>query len=121
MPWYDWFPYEPNKPTSPQYGPYTVKLEANKKYMWCSCGSSNTQPWCNDNCEVKPGFRPVPFVPRNNAIYQLCGCKHGEYAPLCDGGTHKWVRAHNNPRQAYLAIFGGMFAFGLTSSWLFHP
>jgi len=120
MPWYDWFPYEPNKPKSPQFGPYVVKAEANKTYQWCSCGNSTTQPWCNGAC-TGTGFKSVPWVPRDNGTYKLCGCKHGEYAPLCDGGTHRWVRAHNNPRQATAFIFASTFVFGVTSSWLFHP
>jgi len=118
--WFNWFPYEPNKPHSPQYGPYAVNCEANKKYLWCSCGMSNTQPWCNDKCERLPGYRPIAFIPRYTQTYKLCGCKHGEFAPLCDG-SHKWVRAYNNPRQATLAIFGGAFMFGIASTWAFHP
>eukprot|EP00397_Hematodinium_sp_SG-2012_P037051 GEMP01040091.1.p1 GENE.GEMP01040091.1~~GEMP01040091.1.p1 ORF type:complete len:120 (-),score=20.53 GEMP01040091.1:1506-1865(-) len=119
MPWYDWFPYEPNNPVSPQLGPYAVKCQENTKYEWCACGRSQTQPWC-DGSHKGTGFKPVQWVPRITAVMMLCGCKHGEYAPRCNG-THMLVRANKNTPAAAAAVFGGMFAFGIVSSWIMHP
>merc|ERR1712112_22627 len=119
MPWHDWFPYEPNNPVSPQLGPYCVKVKQAEKYFWCSCGRSQTQPWC-DGSHKGTGFKPVPFNPKYDSMMLICGCKHGNMAPQCNG-THLSVFAHKNTPAAATAMFGALFAFGVASSWIMHP
>lgn len=37
------------KPVIPQKSPYVVDVEEGKKYYWCSCGKSSTQPFAMVN------------------------------------------------------------------------
>jgi CDGSH-type Zn-finger protein len=37
------------QPACPQVGPYAVWVEEGKRYRWCSCGLSATQPWCDES------------------------------------------------------------------------
>ena len=36
-----------DKPATPQKSPYKIKVEKGKTYFWCSCGSSQKQPFCD--------------------------------------------------------------------------
>ena len=38
-----------------QKSPYAVDVEAGKKYFWCACGKSATQPFC-DGTHKAVGF-----------------------------------------------------------------
>jgi len=41
------------KPTTPQKGPYKVKVEKDKIYFWCACGLSLKQPFCDGSHKKK--------------------------------------------------------------------
>jgi CDGSH-type Zn-finger protein len=69
-----------------QKSPYAVNVEVGRKYAWCACGRSNTQPFC-DGSHKGTGFAPVIFAATNTETIYLCGCKHTAGKPLCDG-TH---------------------------------
>ncbi len=76
------------KPVIPQKGPYVVDVEEGKKYYWCSCGKSSTQPFCDGkHKEDETDFKPVSFIPEKSGKVYLCGCKHTKKPPYCDG-TH---------------------------------
>lgn len=66
---------------------YKVQVEAGKKYFWCSCGLSKTQPFC-DSSHKGTGFKSVPFEATETKIISFCGCKHSKNGMFCDG-THK--------------------------------
>ena len=70
-----------------QKSPYAVEVEAGKKYFWCACGRSQSQPFC-DGSHKGTGFTPVKYEALESGRVYLCGCKHTPTAPLCDG-THK--------------------------------
>ncbi len=70
-----------------QKSPYAVEVEAGKKYFWCACGRSQSQPFC-DGSHKGTGFTPVKYEALESDRVYLCGCKHTATAPLCDG-THK--------------------------------
>lgn len=70
-----------------QKSPYAVEVEAGKKYFWCACGRSQSQPFC-DGSHKGTGFTPVKYEALESGRVYLCGCKHTAAAPLCDG-THK--------------------------------
>jgi CDGSH-type Zn-finger protein len=70
-----------------QKSPYAVEVEAGKKYFWCACGRSQSQPFC-DGSHKGTGFTPVKYEALESGRVYLCGCKHTATAPLCDG-THK--------------------------------
>ena len=68
--------------------PYAVEVEAEKNYAWCSCGHSQTQPFC-DGAHKGTEFKPVVFKAERTETLYFCGCKQTASAPLCDG-------SHNN-------------------------
>lgn len=78
---------DPLSPHIAQKAPYAVEVEAGKKYFWCACGNSKSQPFC-DGSHKGSAFNPVPFTAEKSETVFLCGCKHTRNAPYCDG-THK--------------------------------
>ena len=71
----------------PQKAPYPVEVEAGKKYWWCACGRSKSQPFC-DGSHKGTGFTPVEFKADKSEKVWFCGCKRSAKKPLCDG-THQ--------------------------------
>ena len=69
--------------------PLPIKVEAGKSYFWCSCGRSQTQPFCDGaHAKDETEFKPVKWVaPESNTFY-FCTCKQTKNMPLCDG-SHK--------------------------------
>ncbi|KZS05593.1 CDGSH iron-sulfur domain-containing protein 3, mitochondrial [Daphnia magna] len=72
--------------------PFKFMCEKGKAYMWCSCGHSKTQPFC-DGTHKSPflniKLRPVRFVPRETKEYWFCNCKQTNSRPFCDGSHRK--------------------------------
>jgi CDGSH-type Zn-finger protein len=75
-----------NAPKIAQKDPYPVGVTEGKKYAWCACGLSKTQPFC-DGSHKGSEFSPVIFKAERTQTVWLCGCKHTRTKPLCDG-TH---------------------------------
>ena len=69
-----------------QKSPYQVDVVAGKKYFWCACGRSQSQPFC-DGSHKDTGITPVPFEASRDKTVYFCGCKRTGNRPLCDG-TH---------------------------------
>ncbi|GAB4480790.1 MAG: hypothetical protein Kow00124_27850 [Anaerolineae bacterium] len=64
--------------------PSVLDLEPGRVYLWCACGRSEHQPWCDDS-HRGTRFQPVRIevtAPRRAA---LCRCKHSSKRPYCDG------------------------------------
>ncbi|XP_077976941.1 uncharacterized protein LOC144432573 [Glandiceps talaboti] len=79
-------------PAVPQYGPVNVyDLKPGDKKLWCLCGLSKKQPWC-DGSHVGTGFKPIKWeVPaKPQRLYQLCACKYTQKPPYCDA-THTYL------------------------------
>lgn len=76
-----------SEPVIAQKKPYSVELKTNKKYMFCNCGLSENQPYC-DGSHKGTGISPIGFTVEKDGKYHLCGCKHSSNKPYCDG-THK--------------------------------
>ncbi|MBN2766883.1 MAG: CDGSH iron-sulfur domain-containing protein [Paludibacteraceae bacterium] len=74
------------KPKIAKRGPYSVDLEAGKRYHWCACGRSASQPFC-DGSHQGTEFFPLAFTAEESKKAYLCGCKHSQNPPFCDG-TH---------------------------------
>ena len=66
---------------------YEVTLEAGRKYWWCSCGRSRSQPFC-DGSHSDTAYVPQHLVVEQNQTVWLCGCKCSANTPFCDG-SHK--------------------------------
>ncbi|ESP01575.1 hypothetical protein LOTGIDRAFT_99828, partial [Lottia gigantea] len=77
--------------------PFQIELQAGKKYYWCLCGASKTQPFCDGSHKVLWGYQeiktdykwqPLNFTVDETKNYWLCNCKQSNNRPFCDG-THK--------------------------------
>ncbi|MBI1384874.1 MAG: CDGSH iron-sulfur domain-containing protein [Rhizobiales bacterium] len=73
-----------DEPQSAQMGPYMVELEAGKRYFFCSCGRSASQPFC-DGSHKGTSLQPLAFTPEQSGMFNLCGCKQSDTPPFCDG------------------------------------
>jgi CDGSH-type Zn-finger protein/quercetin dioxygenase-like cupin family protein len=85
---------EESGPRIARFKPYYFKPVPGRTYLWCSCGRSANQPFC-DGSHKGTGFEPVAFkATQNDKEVLLCGCKHSRSQPFCDG-------SHNNLRATY--------------------
>ena len=74
--------------TIAQKSPYAVDVEAGKRYWWCACGRSKSQPFC-DGSHKGSEFAPIEHTPQTSGTVYFCGCKHSAHSPLCDGSHQK--------------------------------
>lgn len=71
--------------------PFKVDVEAGKKYFWCSCGASKSQPFCDGshkafkNEDGTSKMKSVIFEATESKTIRFCGCKHSKAGALCDG------------------------------------
>jgi len=68
--------------------PFAEDVEEGKSYFWCSCGKSQTQPYC-DGSHQGGEFTPVKYVAEESKRVYFCGCKATAGQPLCDGSHSK--------------------------------
>jgi len=80
-----------NLPSSP-IARVLLRAQGGKRYLWCSCGLSKAQPFC-DGSHAGTGFSPVLFKAERDEDVIFCGCKHTATPPFCDG-------AHSNLPEA---------------------
>lgn len=66
--------------------PYLVAVTKGKAYLWCACGRSKNQPFC-DGSHKDTDFLPLKWIAENTEEKLFCACKHTSSAPFCDG-TH---------------------------------
>ncbi|HMK85647.1 MAG TPA: CDGSH iron-sulfur domain-containing protein [Steroidobacteraceae bacterium] len=72
---------------------FYFEVQAGERYLWCRCGRSKSQPFC-DGSHVGSGLLPVAFKAGRNEDVIFCGCKHTSTPPFCDG-------THNNLPGGY--------------------
>jgi CDGSH-type Zn-finger protein len=75
-------------PIPAQKSPYGTNVEAGQRYVWCACGRSKSQPFC-DGTHKDFGLRPQAFVAEKTEQVWLCGCKASANKPFCDGTHNK--------------------------------
>ena len=61
-----------------------IDVKANKTYMWCACGLSGNQPFC-DGSHKGTSLSPVKYVADEDKKVGFCSCKKTKTPPLCDG------------------------------------
>ncbi len=64
--------------------PIFADVEEGKVYMWCSCGRSKKQPFC-DGSHAGTDFSPVIYKATTTRKISFCGCKKTGNQPICDG------------------------------------
>jgi CDGSH-type Zn-finger protein len=64
--------------------PFPVEVKADRPTLWCTCGLSLNQPWC-DNSHRGTNFLPLPYRAPASFKVVLCGCKRTRNPPYCDG------------------------------------
>jgi len=75
--------------------PYYRELAAGRSYLWCACGRSTRQPFCDGRSHEGTGFEPIRYTAlRDGEEVLFCGCKHSATPPFCDG-------AHSNLAGGY--------------------
>ncbi|KAM9267206.1 CDGSH iron-sulfur domain-containing protein 3, mitochondrial [Morus bassanus] len=90
----------PPQPVIAAKQPFPVELKAGKKYAWCACGHSKSQPFCDGtHKKAAPGISPLRFTPEEDKTAWLCGCKRTRSPPYCDG-THKEEAVQSAPLSA---------------------
>jgi CDGSH-type Zn-finger protein len=67
--------------------PCVMEIEAGD-HLWCACGLSGHQPFC-DFSHKGTGLFPVKFHVPSRQTVVLCNCKHTHTPPYCDGSHAK--------------------------------
>ena len=93
-------------PVVAQKSPFSADVEAGRTYLWCACGLSKRQPFC-DQSHKGSEFNPVEFKATETETVWFCGCKNTTSPPLCDG-THETLQRSNHAvvaRSLVIATF----------------
>jgi len=77
-----------DKPIRAGDTPIAIDVEAGKAYFWCSCGKSQSQPFC-DGSHKGSAFTPVKYEAEASKTVYFCACKATKNQPLCDGSHSK--------------------------------
>lgn len=70
--------------------PFEVQVKAGEKYSWCSCGMTQTEPFCDGahkaftNPDGSKIMKSVKFFPEKDETVLFCGCKHSTKGMFCD-------------------------------------
>ena len=75
-----------SEPHMAQQGPYELGVQEGRPYLWCACGHSETQPFCNGTHRATSFLPLVHHSDKTETVY-FCGCKRTKTPPFCDG-TH---------------------------------
>ncbi len=67
--------------------PAEVFLEENKAHLWCACGKSIDQPFCDMTHRKESDLMPLVLKFEKADKVWLCQCKQTKNPPYCDG-TH---------------------------------
>ncbi|TKD51328.1 cupin domain-containing protein [Sphingomonas baiyangensis] len=75
--------------------PHYCELAARRAILWCACGRSKRQPFCDGRSHAGTGIEPIGYR-AGDAPEEvlLCLCKQTRTPPFCDG-------AHNNLPGGY--------------------
>lgn len=69
--------------------PVKVNLCKGQEYHFCTCGKSQSQPFC-DGSHTGTKFTPRVIVVDEDQEAWLCACKHSRNLPYCDGSHNQF-------------------------------
>jgi CDGSH-type Zn-finger protein len=84
-----------NKSSTVVARPERVEMEADEKVLWCACGMSRKQPYC-DGSHHGSKVKPMLFEAPKSGRVKLCNCKLTKSPPYCDG-AHKTMDSYVHP------------------------
>ena len=70
------------------FEPAHVQLNKGEKYLWCRCGKSKSQPFC-DGSHHGTKYKPLLFEAKKDGGVKLCNCKLTKSGPYCDNSHLK--------------------------------
>ena len=76
--------------------PCLVALVEGQRYLWCTCGLSQSQPFC-DNSHVGTKYKPLMFKAQETDEELLCACKRTMSGPYCDGSHNSLSASYGAP------------------------
>ena len=82
--------------------PFYVELAAGQTVLWCRCGKSRQQPYC-DGSHQGSGFVPIRYQAQKAEEVLLCGCKQTRTGPHCDGSHNALAQDYANDDAQSLA------------------
>ena len=68
--------------------PAVCEFKAEEKYLWCRCGFSKSQPFC-DGSHHGTKFKPILCSAKRDGKAKLCNCKLTKSPPFCDNSHRK--------------------------------
>lgn len=78
------------EPHVAQAAPYVLEEESGKKRAWCTCGLSESQPFCDGkHARETTGLTPMVVTCEKSGKVAWCGCKQSKNPPYCDGSHSK--------------------------------
>jgi len=80
------------KPKVPKHGSVKVTLKKGQAYLYCTCGESLKQPFCDgSHKKLGNGYKPLKFVAFRE-LNKWCACKRNKISAgaMCDK-RHKQI------------------------------
>lgn len=68
--------------------PALLHLVRGQDYLWCTCGRSRRQPFC-DGSHSGSDLKPLRFTPAKSQTFWLCNCKYTRTPPYCDAAHNR--------------------------------
>ncbi len=85
-----------NAPAVARKAPYYVELARDQVVLWCRCGLSRKQPYC-DGSHAATDILPMRYAAGADAEEVLfCGCKRTATPPFCDGAHNALLAAYES-------------------------
>ena len=76
------------KELTTKFEPTVCEFKADEKYLWCKCGRSKNQPFC-DGSHHGTKNKPLLCSAKRDGKAKLCNCKLTKVAPFCDNSHLK--------------------------------
>ena len=79
--------------------PLVLELKKGEKYLWCKCGKSQSQPFC-DGSHHGSKHTPVLFEAKRDGKVKLCNCKISKKGPFCDNSHEQLLEKATEMKEA---------------------